>query len=103
MARTTPAQKPRGEQSMIFRSGLADGEKEGMGLSRRPNHPLPAGRERPIRIRTWDCFWALSRHYSRPLRQYPGKAYISAEFPSSPMTADFASKKRWARHKGDLP
>src|SRR6187549_3617516 len=103
MARTTPAQKPRGEQSTIFRSGLADAEKEDIRGSRGPNHPQPAGGERPIRVRTWGCFWALSRHFSRPLRQWPLRAYIGAEFPSSPMTADFASKKRWARHKGDLP
>src|SRR5436309_1086538 len=98
MARTTPAQKPRGEQSTIFRSGLADADKEDadiedMGAISGPNHPSPAGGERPIRIRTWGCFWALSRHFSRPLRQCPLRAYIGAEFPSSPMTADFASRK----------
>src|SRR5882757_9268617 len=107
MARTTPAQKPRGEQSTILRDGLADADKADMGLSfgaiSGPNHPSPAGGERPIRIRTWGCFGALSRHFSRPLRQWPPKGYIGPEFPSSPMTADFASKKRWARHKGDLP
>src|SRR5215218_1851015 len=67
MARTTPAQKPRGEQSTIFRSGLADADKEDIGGSRGPNHPQPAGGERPIRVRTWGCFWALSRHFSRPI------------------------------------
>src|ERR1700712_1085476 len=76
MARTTPAQKPRGEQSTIFRSGFAD-----IRAISGPNHPSPAGGERPIRIGTWGCFWALSRHFSRPLRQRPLRAYIGAEFP----------------------
>src|SRR5579864_8796550 len=41
MARTTPAQKPRGEQSTTFRSDLA-----GMGAISGPNHPSPAGQGR---------------------------------------------------------
>src|SRR6266567_8775023 len=88
IARTTPAQKPRGEQSTILRSGLAD-----IGAISGPNHPSPVGGERPIRIRTWDCFRALSRRFSRPLRQYPGKAYKAPNSPSSPMTTDFASER----------
>src|SRR3954468_23002276 len=68
MARTTPAQKPRGEQSTIFRSGLADADKEDADIEDMraisgPNHPSPVGGERPIRIRTWGCFWARSRHF----------------------------------------
>jgi hypothetical protein len=38
MARTTPAQKPRGEQSTILRSGLA-----GMGRYLRTESPLAGG------------------------------------------------------------
>src|SRR6516165_992796 len=58
MARTTPAQKPRGEQSTILRSGFA-----AIGAISGPNHPSPAGRERSIWIRTWDGFCAVSRHF----------------------------------------
>jgi hypothetical protein len=43
IARTTPAQKPRGEQSTIFRAGLAC-----MGAISGPNHPSPPGRERSL-------------------------------------------------------
>src|SRR5882757_1595550 len=44
MARTTPAQKPRGEQSTIFRSGLADADKEDIGCSRGAESPPAGGR-----------------------------------------------------------
>src|SRR5580692_5662282 len=89
IARTTPAQKPRGEQSTILRSGLAD-----IGA-------IPADRITPRRragngqfeTRTWGRFRALSRHFHRPLRRYPLTAYIGLEFPSSLMTTGFASEK----------
>src|SRR6185437_14123387 len=58
IARTTPAQKPRGEQSTILRSGLT-----GIKSNLEPNHPSPAGGERSIQVTTWDCFSALSRHF----------------------------------------
>src|SRR5882757_7226063 len=97
MARTTPAQKPRGEQSTIFRSGLAD-----IGAISGPNHPSPAGGERPVRSTTWDRFWALSRHFSRPLRRRPPKAYIGF---NSVIADDYwlRLQQRWAKRKGDLP
>src|ERR1700740_2109084 len=75
MARTTPAQKPRGEQSTIFRAGLAC-----IIAISDLNHPSPPGGERSIPLRTWhttwDCFRALSRPFSKPLRGYPRRAYI---------------------------
>src|SRR6266566_3559052 len=95
IARTTPAQKPRGEQSTIFRGGLA-----GIGRSRTES-PSPARRERSIQIRTWDGFRALSRPVSKPFRGSPQTAYIEA-IPVITDDHGFASK-RWAKHKGDLP
>src|SRR5262245_2341676 len=76
MARTTPAQKPRGEQSTILRSGFA-----AIGAISGPNHPSPTGRERSFRGTNWDWFRSLSRHFSKPiarkpLRLGPYRAYI---------------------------
>ena len=53
----------------------------------------PLGRRQGAVVRntTWDCFWALSRYFSKPLRRRPRWAYIG-QFPSSPMTTGFASK-----------
>src|SRR5271170_2766786 len=97
IARTTPAQKPRGEQSTSLRSGLA-----AVGAISGPNHPSPAARERSVLGRTWGCFWALSRHFSRPLRARPRTAYIEG----NPVIADdqrLRLPKRWAKRKRDLP
>src|SRR3954469_23518677 len=66
IARTTPAQKPRGEQSTIFRGGLA-----GMGAI--PDRITP---EKGNYYSTWDGFWALSRPFSKPLRAPAPAAYI---------------------------
>src|SRR5258706_4309549 len=41
-----------------------------------PNHPSPPGRERSIRVSTWDGFRAVSRPISSPLRGQPPPAYI---------------------------
>src|SRR5664279_5255078 len=66
MARTTPAQKPRGEQSTIFRSGLA-GTAAVMEAISGPNHPIPVGRDGQFLLTTWGRFRALSR----PFRKVP--------------------------------
>src|ERR1700742_869328 len=97
MARTTPAQKPRGEQSTTLRSGLA-----AMEQNLAANPPSPAGRGRSVATTTWDCFQALSRHFRKPLRLGRQKAYIGLNSPSSLMTTGFAPKG-WAKRKGDLP
>src|ERR1700744_1835491 len=96
IARTTPAQKPRGEQSTTLRSGLADigkisGKISGENLT--PNPPSPPGRGRSVASRTWDCFQALSRHFRKPLRPSRRKAYIGPNSPSSLMTTGFALKR----------
>src|SRR5215471_13739064 len=76
IARTTPAQKPRGEQSTIFRSGLA-----AIGAILGPKHPLPTGRDRSNRLTNWARLRSVSRPISnrpisQPLRRRPFKAYI---------------------------
>src|ERR1700761_2862806 len=88
MARTTPAQKPRGEQSTTLRAGLA-----AMWENLAPNPPSPPGRGRSIATRTWDCFQALSRHFRKPLRLGRRKAYIGLNSPSSLMTTGFAPER----------
>src|ERR1700730_13705311 len=104
MARTTPAQKPRGEQSTIFSGGLA-GIRADLG----PNHPWPAGKERSktankdLSIRTWDRFWALSRPFYRPLRGYPPTDYIRGIIPVIADDYRLRLRKRWAKRKGDMP
>src|ERR1700722_2378668 len=90
IARTTPAQKPRGEQSTILKCGFGSA-LTGMGAISVPNHPSAGGQGAVVQNTTWDCFRALSRYFSKPLRHGPRWAYIGP-FPSSPMTTDFASK-----------
>src|ERR1700759_2360126 len=70
IARTTPAQKPRGEQSTILRSGLAVIGFPG------PNHPMPAGRERSDQLTNWGRLRPVSRPFRKPLRCSAFKAYI---------------------------
>ena len=99
MARSTPAQKPRGEQSRIFRAGLA-----GMGASRDRITHCPRSARLTVNSQspTWDCFRAvLSRPCRRIARPAPDGLY-SGQFPSSPMTTA-SPPKRWAKHRGDLP
>src|ERR1700753_518615 len=99
MARTTPAQKPRGEQSTIFRGGLAD-----MGRPRTESAPL-ARRvvERSIqRDNTSKDLGRLSgavkgTHCARG----PGRL-IRGAIPVIVDDHGFASR-RWAKRKGDLP
>src|SRR5258708_5819766 len=97
IARTTPAQKPRGEQSTIFRSGLAC-----IGAISDLVTPRRRAGNGQIWIRTWDGFRALSRPFSRPLHGQPRTAYIGV----IPVIADdhrLRLQKRWAKRKGDLP
>src|SRR5258708_4639103 len=85
MARTTPAQKPRGEQSTILKSGFGSGLAD-IGAFSGTESPLPPGGERPIRIRTWDWFRAESRHFSEGIAPFAPQGLYRAEFPSSLMT-----------------
>src|SRR4051812_49224703 len=119
MARTTPAQKPRGEQSTIFRGGLA-----GILGNSGPNHPSPAGRERsmgrngdfakerfrerrfPLRRFPKGLGTAFGRcqgRASKPLRSPPGTAYIGRNSRLYRRKYRLRLKNRWAKRKGDLP
>src|SRR3954469_17464045 len=93
IARTTPAQKPRGEQSTIFRGGLA-----GMGAI--PDRITP---EKGNYYSTWDGIWALSRPISKPLRPPPTTAYIGRNSRLYRRKYRLRLQNRRAKRKGDLP
>src|ERR1700722_3749538 len=99
IARTTPAQKPRGEQSTIFRGGLAGIRRPRTGSALIVKGRGTVDSKGLIRPRTWDGFWALSRatHCVRA----PGRL-IRGAIPVIVDDYGFASR-RWAKRKGDLP
>src|SRR5947209_6137962 len=98
IARTTPAQKPCGEQSMIFRGGLAD-----MGQFRTGSPRKRAINEGHFPASTWDGFWALSRPPSKPLRGPPRTAYIGRNSRLYRRKYRLRLQNRRAKRKGDLP
>src|SRR6266700_2299574 len=75
MARTTPAQKPRGEQSTIFRSGLA-----AIGADLGPNHPIPAGRDGQFSVRLGAAFERCQGRFASHCAARPG-GHIRGRIP----------------------
>src|SRR3954447_21457682 len=102
IARTTPAQKPRGEQSTILRGGLA-----GMGELRTGSPRKRAIVERLVSKHlsrsTWDGIWALSRPISKPLRPPAPAAYIGRNSRLYRRKYRLRLQNRRAKRKGDLP
>src|ERR1700754_4868292 len=103
IARTTPAQKPLGEQRTIFRGGLADiwGFRTGLPRIRAINNGV--FQQGLVSTRTWDGFWALSRPGSKPLRHPPRTAYIGRNSRLYRRKYRLRLKNRRAKRKGDLP
>src|SRR5215467_9625413 len=112
MARTTPAQKPRGEQSTILRSGLAaeetvilsdlGGESALAGGGETANSASVNGE---LRVRDTSHLGPLSAHVKALQQTIAPRApngLYRPQFPSSLMTTGFAQNRR-AKHKGDLP
>src|SRR5215467_15379935 len=101
MARTTPAQKPRGEHSITSRTGLASGELGVFSLLFMSPDPT----------RTWPGHGPAGspcqgRPRPRGLHKRACIAYIIVVFPSSPMTcfARLASEaqRRFEGNSGDF-
>src|SRR3954447_23716060 len=102
MARTTPAQKPRGEQSTILRSGLRS-ELADIGAVSGTESPPAGGRGTASFVKDLGPVWShVKALFAWALRLLPLRAYIGR----IPVIADdprLRLPKRWAKRKGDLP
>src|SRR5580704_15105275 len=101
IARTTPAQKPRGEQSTILRSGFGS-DLARIGAISGPNHPS-AGRAGSARSK-YDL--GLVSGAVKALQQPIAQLAPVGIYRAIPVIADdhrLRLQNRWAKHKGDLP
>src|SRR5450631_5156 len=97
IARTTPAQKPRGEHSTIFKSGLAGTEAVMGDLGTESPHTGGQGRS----IYTHDLgllSGSVKAVFASHCAAGPG-GHIRGEFPSSSMTRRLATRRGWQSTK----
>src|ERR1700752_2468471 len=92
MARTTPAEKPRGEQSTILRSGFGSGLADIRGNSRAESPPA-GGRGTACLGKDLGPVWRCVKALFLAIAPFTPEGLYRAEFPSSPMTKGFASEE----------